>query len=376
MFRKRQPQDDFLRDIPDASAEAPSNSGPAARMHIECLRYHPGGCGETAKLPLIFDRVTAAEHLATSDLGDSPASAIQQVLPSAEQPIHWINIENPEAEAVASLTELYGIHPLVADDIIAPLPRARIEEFNTHLYLTMQLPSFRHGEPGREGICLLIGQGYVISFFKSDSAVRQSVKERILGDQGRIRQLGADFLLISLLNEAIERSFPVIELMESGVEDLESEIIESPSRDNLERILEAKRAITSLRHYVWPAAETITSLSRLRSPLIGPKVRVFLRDIADHGMHLTNLVNTLRDMTAGLLDIYHSASSASLNKVMKVLTMISTIFIPLTFLAGLEGMNIRSMPELDWPATYPFLLGLMLSIAVGMLIFFKRKKWF
>jgi magnesium transporter len=259
---------------------------------------------------------------------------------------------------------------------MAPLPRPRLEEYSTHLYITMQLPIFRRGEPGRDGICLLIGQGYVISFFKTDSAIYRSIRERLLNGQGRIRQMGADYLLISLLNEAIERSFPVIELIESGIEDLESEIIDAPSHDNLERILEAKRAISSLRHYVWPAAEAITSLSRLRSPLIGPKVRVFLRDIADHGMHLTNLVNTLRDMVAGLLDIYHSASSASLNKVMKVLTMISTIFIPLTFLAGLEGMNIRSMPELDWPATYPFLLGLMLSIAMGMLIFFKRKKWF
>jgi magnesium transporter len=347
-------------------------------MRIECLQYQPGGFAASAKLPLLFDQVQLAEVLAAGDAleGGVPADAAVQPLPGGGRTVCWINIENPEAEATASLTELYGIHPLVVDDILAPLPRPRLEEYSNTIYLTLQLPCFRLGEPGRQGICVILGSGFLISFLPADSAIRQSLRAAIAEDRGRIRQMGADYLLFSLLNEALERSFPVIELMESSVEDLETEIIGQPSHENLELILETKRAITSLRHYVWPSAEVITSLSRLRSGLVSPRMRVFLRDIAEHAMHLTNLVNTLRDMVAGLLDIYHSASSASLNKVMKVLTMISTIFIPLTFLAGLEGMNIHLMPELEWPWTYPLLLCGMLSIAGGMLVFFKRKKWF
>ena len=347
------------------------------KMRIECLRYQPAGIHVSDKLPRLFEQVPQAEQLSTGDpLAAAVGPTALQYRPSASQAIHWINIEHPDESEIASLTELYGIHPVVADDIVAPLPRPHLEEYTNTLYLTLQMPMFRQGEPGRQALSLVLGSGYLITFFDAESSIRRSVRERITGNQGRIREMGADFLLCTILDEAFERSFPVIELMESSIEDLEGEIINEPSHDNLERILEAKRAITSLRHYVWPSAEVVTRLYRLRSGLISREVRFYLEDISDHGMHLTTLVNTLREMVAGLLDIYHSASGASLNKVMKVLTMISTIFIPLTFLAGLEGMNIRGMPELELPYTYPVLLFGMLSIATGMLIFFKRKKWF
>jgi magnesium transporter len=385
MSKKRAPA--FKLEIEEDDGTSAAPAVPSRPMRIECLRYHPGGYTVNAKLPMLFEHVVLAEELNPTEAAEGiplpsadpdPRRLEQaaQPLPSVAKPVSWINIENPAAEGMARLTELYGIHPQVIDDLVAPLPRPRLEEYTNAIYLTLQLPSFRHGEPGRQALALVLGSGYVLSFLPADSAIRQTVREAIAEDRGRIRQLGADYLLISLLNEALERSFPVIELMESGVEDLESEIIEQPSHENLEQILETKRAITSLRHYVWPSAEVITSLSRLRSNLVNPKMRVFLRDSAEHAMHLTNLVNTLRDMVAGLLDIYHSASSASLNKVMKVLTMISTIFIPLTFLAGVEGMNIHDMPELGWDFTYPVLLCAMLLVAGGMLVFFKRKKWF
>lgn len=341
---------------------------------IECLRYNAETHQLSKKLPMLFDFVQAAVPLA--DAGEGLESQAPGQPPAGKDShVHWINIENPSKDVLTSLIDYYGIHPLVLEDIQNPVPRPKIEEYSNHLYVTATVPVYSNGEPDRLTVPLICGGGYVISFFKQDAAILGSLRSRILNDQGRIRRMGADYLLFAILDEAVDRSFPFMELMESSIEDLEEEILNQANQECLSRILATKREISGLRHYIWPLSEVISSMHRTQSKFITNEVRVYLRDIADHGLHLIDSVNTLRDMAFGLLDLYHSASSTSMNKVMKVLTLISTIFIPLTFVVGVYGMNFENMPELKVPWAYPAVMGFMFCVAVGQIILFKVKKW-
>lgn len=383
---------------PGALISVPGNE----QTTIECFRYNPDGYQLTHKLPMLFDFVPTASlpresfqkpHMGGdfartpeglgngSNVSRSAADTAygsgwsSQPLPNKDRFVHWINIDNPSPEVLTSLTELYGVHSLVLEDIQSPLPRPKFEEYTTNLYITIQVPIFTNGEPDRQTIAMICGTGYIISFLKKDSAILASLKSRIMNDQGRIRKLGADYLAFCILDESVDRSFPIIEIMESNIEDLEAEILSSADQRNLELVLATKREIRGLRHYIWPLTEVVAGLQRTHSSFITEEVRLYMRDIVDHGLHLSELVNGLRDMTLGLMDLYHSSSAGNLNKVIKVLTMISTIFIPLTFISSIYGMNFEFMPELKSPLGYPIVLGSMVALGIGMFIFFKRKKW-
>lgn len=342
---------------------------------IECLRYNADTHLLSHKLPMLFDFVTPAVPVDTKLSPDGEIISPKQPMPGRNKHVHWINIENPSKDVLSSLIDYYGIHTLVLEDIQNPVPRPKIEEYSNNLYVTIQTPVFTNGEPDRQTIALICGYGFIISFFKQEAAILTSLRSRIANDQGKIRRMGADYLLFSIIDEAVDRSFPFIELMESSIEDLEEEILNRHNQECLSRILATKREISGLRHYIWPLSEVISSLHRTQSNFITDEVRIYLRDIAEHGLHLIDGVNTLRDMAFGLLDLYHSASSTSMNKVMKVLTLISTIFIPLTFVVGVYGMNFKDMPELNLPWAYPVVWAFMISVGVGQIILFKIKKW-
>jgi magnesium transporter len=226
-----------------------------------------------------------------------------------------------------------------------------------------------------EQVSLILGPNFVISFEEDEGDVFDAVRERIRAGKGRIRKLGPDYLAYSLLDAVVDNYFIVLEKLGEDVEDVEEELIRSPDRETVHEIHALKREMIYLRKSVWPLREVISGLERTESELIKDSTGIFLRDVYDHTIQVIDTVETYRDMLSGMLDIYLSSLSNRMNEVMKVLTIIATIFIPLTFIAGVYGMNFKFMPELEWRWGYFVVLGVMAVIGVLMVILFKRRRW-
>jgi magnesium transporter len=227
-----------------------------------------------------------------------------------------------------------------------------------------------------EQISIVLGPDYVLSFQERESNIFDPILEHLQNDKGRIRKMGADYLLYSLIDMIIDNYFLILEKLGERVDNLEVQLVTSPKTDTLKTIQKLKREMIFLRRSVWPLREVINSMERGESSLIQSSTYVYLRDIYDHTIQAIDTIETYRDMLSGMLDIYLSSVSYKLNEIMKVLTIVSTIFIPLTFVVGLYGMNFQFMPELKSPWGYPAVLLLMVIVSLSMLYYFKKKKWF
>jgi len=327
-------------------------------VSIACIKYNASQYQLSTKLPFIVDALVEASP-------DTPANDFTW----------WINIENPNPEVLASLTDDFSIHPLVLEEIQNPLTRPKFEDYGKYLYTTIQRAEYVGRQLERNAVHLICGSSYIISFFNTSDPVYANLTNRIINDKGYIRKAHADYLLFTILDECIDLFFPIIEDIELHIEELEATILKTADQEILEAILFLKRSVSDIRHSIWPLTEVIGNMQRSNSVLLGESIKLYLRDIVDHGLHLTDLVNGLRDMASSLLELYHSSITSNLNRVMKVLTVISTIFIPITFLAGFYGMNFQFMPELAQPIAYPIVIGVMIATALGLLFFFKRKRW-
>jgi len=226
-----------------------------------------------------------------------------------------------------------------------------------------------------EQVSLILGPTWVISFQESWGDVFDSVRERIRGDKGRIRKVGADYLAYALIDAVVDNYFMILEKVGEDIEEIEDELVTNPVPETLQTLHNLKRQMIFLRKSVWPLREVISRLERWESPLIQKSTHIYLRDVYDHTIQVIDAVETFRDMLSGMLDIYLSSVSNRMNEVMKVLTIIATIFIPLTLVAGLYGMNFRYMPELEWRWSYPLVLLVMLTIGVLMVMYFRKKRW-
>jgi magnesium transporter len=234
----------------------------------------------------------------------------------------------------------------------------------------------RSGQIEPEQISLILGQNFVFSFQEGKTGdVFGPIRDRIRNGKGRVRKMGADYLVYSLVDAVVDNYFVILEKLGERVEFLEEELVAQPTPRTLKEIHSLKREMIFLRKALWPLREVIGVLERGESPLIRESTRIYLRDVYDHTIQVIDTIETIRDMVSGMLDIYLSSISNRLNAVMKVLTIIATVFMPLTFLAGLYGMNFKHMPELEWPWGYPMVLMIMLAVASSMLIYFKKKKW-
>ena len=233
-----------------------------------------------------------------------------------------------------------------------------------------------------EQISFVLGPNYLLTFHEKDDAIFNEVLARLQGNKGRIRKQGIDYLLYSLLDRVVDNFFSVLEKIGEDVEELEEALIADPAPETLQAIHSLKREMILLRKSVWPLREVINGLQRDESVFMGESIRVYLKDLYDHTIQVLDTVETFRDIISGMIDIYLSSVSNRMNEVMKVLTIFAVIFIPLTFIAGLYGMNFNNsispfnMPELNWYFGYPFALMLMAATAIAMLIYFKKKKWF
>lgn len=292
--------------------------------------------------------------------------------------VTWIDVDGlHEIEIIQQVGDCQGLHPLVLEDILNTQQRPKVEDFDDYLYIVLKMLYFREGELTAEQVSLIVGNNFVISFQEGICGdVFAPIRERLRNGKGRIRGMGADYLAYSLMDAIVDNYFIVLEELGERIELLEEAVLADVTPQTARQIHRLKRDMIFLRKSVWPLREVIGALERRETQLVTEAVTVYLRDLYDHTIQVIDTVEANRDMLAGLLDVYLSSVSNRMNAIMKVLTIIATIFMPLTFIAGLYGMNFRHMPELEWIWGYPAVLLLMALVAIGMLQFFRRKKWF
>lgn len=292
--------------------------------------------------------------------------------------IRWINVYGlAETKVIEEIGHQFNLHPLVLEDILSPNQRPKLEVFGNYIFAVLKKLSWNQelNDFEYEQISLILGKNYVISFQERDTNLFNPIYERIQVPKGKVRLMGADYLFYVLIDIIIDDYFVVIENVGEKIDNLEDILIKNPEPETLQRIYRLKRSSIELRKSIWPVRELINKLQREQSNLIGDELQVYLRDIYEHIFRISDLLENYRDIIFGMLDMYLSSVSNRMNDIMKVLTIISTIFIPLSFLVGFYGMNFRDMPELANPFAYPILIMIMASIALVMLYFFKRKKW-
>jgi magnesium transporter len=292
--------------------------------------------------------------------------------------VTWIDVDGlHEVEILEKLEESYGFHPLVLEDILYTDQRPKMEDYGDYLYIVLKMLDQRH--PGHEivmeQISLIVGRNFVFSFQETEGNVFDPIRERIRTGKGRIRKMGADYLAYALLDAIVDNYFIILEKLGEEIEFLEEKLVTRPVPETLQAIHHVKKDMIFLRKAVWPLREAVSGLERGESSLITPPTRVYLRDVYDHTIQAIDTIETFRDMVSGMLDIYLSSVSNRLNAVMKVLTIIATIFMPLTFIAGVYGMNFKFMPELEWRWGYPAIWLLMIGVGIFMVVKFKKKDW-
>lgn len=298
--------------------------------------------------------------------------------------VSWINVCGlKNIEVIEKICKFYDLHPLIIEDILDTEQRPKIDVFENYIFITMKSNLYDKNTKSLhvEQISLILGKNFVITFQEKPSEVFKPTYDHLLNTQNRIRQLGADYLVYALIDTVVDNYFSIIETFGDVIEEVEEGVITDPTPKTMRAIHTLKREIIYLRKSIWPLREIINNLQRKTSPLISEETDFHFRDVYDHIIQVIDSVETYRDLLAGILDLYVSSISNRMNEIMKVLTIFASIFIPLTFIAGLYGMNFNTaksplnMPELNWYFGYPLALGIMAIVAIIMLIFFKKKKW-
>lgn len=293
--------------------------------------------------------------------------------------VTWINLEGiHDIQLIEKLGTCFEIHPLTLEDILNTDQRPKFDDMENYVYMVLKMLHYNNKGTDivSEQISLILGSNFMMSFqegLKGD--VFEPLRQRIRSGKGKIRKMGADYLTYAIVDGIVDNYFAVLEKLGEQIELLEEEVVTDPNPETLKKIHYFKREMLYIRRCIWPLREVIASMAKRESELIKDATELYLRDVYDHVVQIIDSVETFREMLSSMLDIYLSSLSNRLNQVMKVLTIIATIFIPLTFLAGVYGMNFKYMPELEWPWGYPLILGFMISIGCVMLILFKRKKW-
>jgi magnesium transporter len=323
-------------------------------------------------------KITIIDY-SSSTLEERIVETIEECTVYLDKPtMTWINIDGlHEVNFIEQIGQCFHIHPLTLESILNTTQRPKIEYFPNYIYIALKMISWdeKEQETTIEHISLILMQNMVLSFQEREGDVFNSVRERIRNRNGKIRQSSVDYLIYALLDTIVDQYFVILEKLGEKTELLEDVLINQPSPQNLQVIHQTKRNLIYLRNAVWPLREVINKLEKEETALIQEGTKLFLRDVYDHTIQVIETIEALRDMVSGLLDIYLSSVSNKMNEVMKVLTIIATIFIPLTFLAGIYGMNFHYMPELSWKWGYPITLLAMFLVGLGMYFFFKKKKW-
>ena len=328
---------------------------------------------------------TASQKAKITLIDYSPKHCQEKNVPGVEEcfpfkdssSVTWINLEGIDPSSIQTLNEHFQIHPLVSEDIIHTGQRPKMEVYDRYIFIVLKMIYFQDGtdEIVDEQISLILGPGYVISIQEKEGDVFDPIRTRLREGKGRIRGQGADYLAYSLLDAIVDNYFLILEKRGEVMEELEDDILTDSGPDILHDIHQFKKEMIYLRKQVWPLREVISGLQRNESSLIQTSTLVYLRDVYDHTIQVIDSIESFRDMITGMHDIYFSSISNRMNEIMKVLTIFAAIFIPLTFVAGIYGMNFKYMPELSWRWGYFGALGLMACIAAGLIGYFKKKNW-
>jgi magnesium transporter len=300
-------------------------------------------------------------------------------LPEEFPGVTWINIEGlHNIKLLEQLGANFGMHPLILEDILNTGQRPKIEDLGNYIFIVVKI--FNNLEDSddeleAEQVSIILGGNYVVSFWEKERKTVEPIRERIRNGKGRIRKMGADYLAYAILDAIVDSYFIVLEKLGEKIEIYEDSLIARPTPQTLQAIQHLKREMIVLRKSVWPLREVIGFMERTESNLLDSATGIFFKDVYDHTIQLIDTIETFRDTLSAMLDIYLSSISNKMNEVMKVLTIIATVFMPMTFLAGVYGMNFTNFPEIKWEYGYLMFWIVIAITAILMVIYFKRKKW-
>lgn len=317
-----------------------------------------------------------------------PTGAIEKACASPEEAaaergrhaVVWVNVDGlGDAAVISRLGELFGLHRLALEDVVNVHQRAKVEPYGEHVFMVFREARFDEGLE-MDQISLFVGRDFIITFQERAGDAFDPVRDRIRRNKGRVTAEGADYLAYALIDAIIDACFPVLEKYGERLEALEDETIDHPGRETVQAIHDIKRDFLTLRRAIWPAREALSTIIREDLPPLGAGIKVFFRDCYDHTVQLIDMLETYRETGSDLMEVYLSSLSNRMNEVIKVLTIISTIFMPLGFIAGVYGMNFSTahplnMPELSWRYGYIAVLSLMGLVAAGLLLYFRRRGW-
>jgi len=339
-------------------------SGAASLQREERVGLPPGSVvfvGEEKTTPVQFSVI------------DYTGETLEETTPSDAEAV----LPYRDEAAIRTIGDHFGLHPLIQEDIVHTGQRPKLETYDDHVYVVSKMLYHDEDEDRlrAEQVSFVLGGSYLISFQEDPGDVFEPVRERLRKRRGRIRTSGTDYLTYALLDVIVDHYFVILEALGTRTEEVEEEVLEDPQPETQERINDLRRDLIFMRRMTWPVRELLSQLERLESPLWSDETRPFVRDTYDHAVQVLDLVESLRDVVGGLTDLYMTALSNRMNEIMKVLTIIGTIFIPLTFVAGIYGMNFEYMPELTVWYAYPVAMAAMAAIAAVLLLYFRRKEW-
>jgi magnesium transporter len=297
--------------------------------------------------------------------------------------VSWINVDGlGDPEFFQRLGRQFRIHPLALEDIFNIGQRPKLDEYDRQLFIVLDMAyENKKEEVVFEQVCIVLAENFVITIQEDPGDVFDAVRQRLRDGGGNARFMKADYLAYALIDAVIDQYFPIVESLGESMDDLQETLLDQPTRERLRDLHEFKRLIARIRRAVWPQREVVGRLMRDETGLVAARTKPFFRDCYDHTVIMVDILESFREAARNIMDVYLSSINIRTNEIMRVLTVISSIFIPLTFIAGVYGMNFDpklspfNMPELEWPFGYPFAIFLMLAVAIGMIVFFKRKKW-
>jgi magnesium transporter len=292
--------------------------------------------------------------------------------------VSWLNVDGVHDVAVVEkIGRGFDLHPLTMEDVVSTAQRPKLEEYDHYIYIVLRMPHLADGSDSilSEQVSLILTEDAVLSFQEEPGDVFETIRQRLRSGTGRIRREGADYLCYAIVDAIVDHCFVLLERISDRIEAIEEEIYENPSPRTLRAIHELRRESILLRKSIWPLRDVVSGLARTESPLVSDQTRLYLRDVHDHAIQAIDMVETMRDLLGSLIDLYMSAISNRMNEIMKVLTIVGSLFIPMTFIAGVYGMNFEHMPELSWRWGYAGAWAAMIAVLVGMLLFFRRRDW-
>ncbi len=367
--------DIFVNNRPDTEADEEED-------YFDYFYDEPGSEPGT----LIIEPDAKPSRIILIDYDEDNAIRKVDITPNACAPyigtntVSWMDIQGLGSETVLKqVGEIFNLHPLLLEDVVNVPQRPKLEDYNNQLLVISQMVRLKEDESGfdTEQVSFVLGKRYLLSFQEEElQDCFEIVRDRIRTSQGRVRKSGADYLTYLLLDTIIDGYFPVVEHYEDRIEALEDMIISNPDRDTMQEIYDVRRELLALRRLIWPMRNVLHLLMRDHHGIVSDEVQIYFRDSYDHVIQILEIIEAYRELAASLMDVYMSTMGNKLNEIMKFLTVISTIFIPLTFIVGVYGMNFENMPELKGEWSYFMVWLVMLAVAGGLIFYFWRKGWF